>query len=82
MNTKGCTNLAFAAVEHAVMPFSVKKDTSRYQILLNYDRRFKFLTGKLVKIVCDVLEYDYEKFLTGCLEKLEKEKENALLKVR
>ena len=88
MNPKGTYDLAVGCVQQAVTPFVVAGGASKLslskQIIYLRDRlrknkviyniRIKFVKeGKILPMVCDLMEYDIKKFREHTLEKINKE---------
>lgn len=71
LNARGIYNVCCAAVYHAVNEnYHVKKHTPLIDLVKEHERRVEFLAnGKITRMVVDIMEYDFDKFLRAALRK-------------
>lgn len=83
VSAKGAANLAIATLQHALMPFAVRKDINERQIFEAYKTRKAFISfGKLLPMTVDVMEYDLEKVKDTMLSVLQKNYQFALYAIK
>lgn len=74
LDTRGVINLSIELIFCAIKRFDFYDMKDLHS---TYFKRRSFLDSKIFQATVDVLEYDYEKFHTACVKRLDKEFEYA-----